>query len=154
MEDTQGRNTRNLAQDQILCATDDEADGLYLIHSGRLMVFVTSGTVVTPLAILGPGEYFGEMSFFDHQPRSANVVAMEDTVLVKLSIDNLEKQFPSWLHLVAKSMAIKLRESSDLIRQKGIRRKNVRSIKPLSIEEQRHYYKALQDYLKRPAIPS
>ena len=143
----QGPNTTNSAKDQLMCASGDEADGLYMIHSGKLMVFATSGTQVTPLAILEKGEYFGEMSFFDHKNRSANVIALEDTDLVKLSIDNLEDQFPDWLLKVASSMVKKLRKSSDLIRQKGIRRKNVQSIKPLSIEEQRHYYKILQDYL-------
>jgi CRP/FNR family cyclic AMP-dependent transcriptional regulator len=145
----QGPSTRELMKDQIMCATGEKFDGLYLIHSGKLMVFVTSGTQVTPLAILSAGEYFGEMSFFDDSPRSANVIAIEETSVVKLTIDDAQNKFPKWLHQIASSMVGKLRESSDIIRQKGIRKKNVETIKPLSIDEQRHYYGVLQDYLKK-----
>ena len=144
----QGPNARDLAKDQMVCAMGERPDNLYYIHSGKLMVFATSGTQVTPLATIGAGEYFGEMSFFDNAPRSAHVIATEETSLVRLSIENLDEQFPSWLFRVAGSMVKKLRYSSDLIRQKGIRRKNVTSIQPLTIDEQRHYYQILQDYLK------
>ena len=143
-----GPSTRELKKDQIMCATGEKPDGLYLIHSGKLMVFVTSGTQVTPLAILSAGEYFGEMSFFDKSPRSANVIAIEDTSVVKISVDDIGNKFPKWLYQIANSMAGKLRESSEIIRKKGIRKKNVETIKPLSIDEQRHYYAALQEYLK------
>jgi CRP-like cAMP-binding protein len=144
-----GPNTSIIKKDQMLCATGEKTDHLYMIHSGELMVFANNGTLVTPLAIIKEGEYFGEMSFFDHHPRSANVIALKDTTLIRLSIDNLEEQFPDWLLKIASSMVKKLRKSSDLIRQKGIRRQNVESIKPLSIDEQRHYYKVLQDYLAK-----
>ena len=141
--------TKNISKDQIMCATGETPDGLFLINSGKIMVFVVSGTKVTPLAILTEGEYFGEMSFFDHAPRSANVVALEDTLLTKLTIDEKSNKLPQWLHHIAKSMVKELRESSDIIRQKGIRKQNVETIKPLSIEEQRHYYGLLQDYLAK-----
>ena len=37
------------------------------------------------IADLGPGEFFGEMSVLDSAPRSANVIAKEDTVCLVLS---------------------------------------------------------------------
>lgn len=145
--DVEGPNSIKLKKDQIMCAAGEQDHGLYMIHSGSLMVFGVNGTVVTPLAILKEGQYFGEMSFFDHQPRSANVVALESTSLVKLTIDKVEDQIPSWLSRIAQSMARKLRESSELISQKGIRKKNVKTLKPLTIDEQRHYFQLLQEYL-------
>lgn len=144
-----GASSKKLKKDQIMCATGEKFDGLYLIHSGKLMVFVTSGTQVTPLAFLGDGEYFGEMSFFDHSPRSANVIALEDTSVVKLTIDDTKNNFPKWLHQITSSMVTKLRESSEIIRTKGIRKKNVETIKPLTIDQQRHFYSCLQDYLSK-----
>ncbi len=59
---------------------------LYVIRSGRMHV-VREGdqghSVV--LATLGPGEFFGELSVIDQQPRVANVVAIEPTRCLALA---------------------------------------------------------------------
>src|SRR3712207_7374047 len=43
------------------------------------------------LAILGPGQMFGELSLFDPGPRSATVTAVTDTSFFSLSHDDLLK---------------------------------------------------------------
>jgi CRP/FNR family transcriptional regulator, cyclic AMP receptor protein len=58
-----------------------KGDGLYLILDGRTEV--RRGTRV--LARLGSGQFFGEMSLFDDQPRSADVVAQRPSRLAVLS---------------------------------------------------------------------
>jgi len=142
-----GPLTKSLKKGEMICVAGEQNSDLYIIHAGKLMVFVTDGTKVTPLAYLGEGEYLGELSFFDHEPRSAHVMCVEDSTLVQIPVSEINKQFPPWLVTIANSITHKLRKSSDLIRQKGIRRKNVESIKPLSIEEQREAYQSLQEYL-------
>lgn len=139
-----GPMTVDLKKDQLICRAGDEEADLFIIHSGRLMVFVMNGTQVTPLAFLGEGEYLGELSFFDHQKRSAYVVAVEDSTLIQIPTSELERQFPPWLILMARHITHKLRVTDELIRKKGIRKKNVEGIKPLSIEEQRHYAELLK----------
>lgn len=147
-----GPLTRQMTKGDMVCAAGEHDSSLYIIHSGKLLVFVTDGTKVTPLAYLGDGEYLGELSFFDGQPRSAHVVCIEDTTLIEIPITEKAKQFPPWLITMAQSITHKLRASSELIRQKGIRKKNVETIKPLSIEEQREYYGHLQKYLETNPI--
>lgn len=58
---------------------------LYVVRSGRVRVVrdQPSGATVT-LAVLGPGEFFGELSIFDGEKRSATVIAAEDTETVTL----------------------------------------------------------------------
>jgi len=53
---------------------------LHVIRSGRVNVVreSESGEAIV-LASLGPGEYFGELSLFDSGPRSATVIAAEQT---------------------------------------------------------------------------
>lgn len=59
-----------------------EAADVYLIETGRMTVslFSKQGRE-TLLREMGPGQIFGELSAIDGQPRSANVTAVEDSVL-------------------------------------------------------------------------
>jgi len=59
----------------------DGGNGLYLILEGAAEV--RRGNRV--LARLGAGQFFGEMSLFDNQPRSADVVAVRPSKLAVLS---------------------------------------------------------------------
>lgn len=133
--------TITLQKDEFLCRSGDEDNDLFQIQKGKMLVFVLKGSQVTPLAELGAGEYVGELSYFDHQPKSAFVVATEKTVLSKMPEDLLDKHFPPWLKTLAVHMTKKLRQTDELIRKKGIKKKNLDGIKPLSIEEQSHYFK-------------
>jgi CRP/FNR family transcriptional regulator, cyclic AMP receptor protein len=63
-------------------------EALYLILSGAVKVQVDhpDGTEVT-VALLGPGDTVGEMSLVEEAERSANVVALEETVLLWMDRD-------------------------------------------------------------------
>lgn len=133
-----------LESDQFLCQAGDTDADMYKITDGELLVFVIKGSQVTPLAYLGPGEFVGELSYFDHQPKSAYVIATQETHLIKIPNKLVDKHFPEWMKRLAVDITGKLRATDELIRQKGIRRKKAEGIKPLSIEEQSHYYKLTQ----------
>ena len=45
-----------------------------------------------PVARLDPGEHFGELSLIDEQPRSAHVIAMEDTNVLVLRSDDFRRR--------------------------------------------------------------
>lgn len=130
----------NVAKDELICKEGDLTRDLYKIVSGELLICSRKNYMVTPIAYLTDGAYFGEFSFFDGQLRSANVIATEDTTLIKIPLAELKKQFPRWLLLTSKSMTKKLRLMDDAIRNKGIKKRNVDNIKPLSSEEQKRYF--------------
>lgn len=132
-----------IPKDYVLCREGDTDTDLYLVMSGKLLICSRSGRMVTPIAHLSKDEYFGEMSFFDGRSRSADVIALEETTLIKVSSQDLKVQMPTWLLVLAKQMTNKLREIDSVIRDKGIKRKKAKSMKPLSIEEQRHYFQLL-----------
>lgn len=71
----------------------DPGDAMYLVLEGELRVRLMISGRETILATLGLGEFFGEMSLFDHGPRSADVVANKDSVLLKISSASFEKLF-------------------------------------------------------------
>ncbi len=66
----------------------DPGDGMYFIVSGTVHIEKRTGGKTKgrkTLAILEPGEYFGEMALFDQQPRSATAVARGATRTLRLS---------------------------------------------------------------------
>jgi CRP/FNR family cyclic AMP-dependent transcriptional regulator len=70
---------RTFPRRAIIVTEGDETDSLYVVLSGKARVYVADdkGREVQ-LNQLGPGEYFGEVTL-DGGPRSASVVAIEDT---------------------------------------------------------------------------
>lgn len=68
-------------------AQGDFGDALYVIASGRLKVHI--GDKV--LAELGERQVVGEMAALDPEPRSASVTAVEDSILLRMSSDALER---------------------------------------------------------------
>jgi CRP/FNR family cyclic AMP-dependent transcriptional regulator len=70
----------------------DATDSLYIVLSGRLKVLMSdSDGKEVILAILGPGEFFGEMGLIDDAPRSASVVAIEACELLSIAKRDFKK---------------------------------------------------------------
>ena len=60
--------------------------GLYIIVSGKVkIVKKTADGDELEIAVHGPGEFFGEMTVLDSAPRSASVIALEDTECLHLT---------------------------------------------------------------------
>jgi CRP-like cAMP-binding protein len=64
---------------------------MYLILEGELRVRQMSNGKETVLVTLHAGEFFGDISLFDHGPRSADVVANNPSVLLKVSTTNFQR---------------------------------------------------------------
>lgn len=63
----------------------DRPDGMYVVLSGKVRVFREREGHETTLAVLNPGDFFGEMGLFDGRPRSATVVAVTPVELRHIS---------------------------------------------------------------------
>jgi CRP/FNR family transcriptional regulator, cyclic AMP receptor protein len=80
-----GLPTRAYVADEVIFREGDKAEALFVVQSGSVEIHAGHRVV----AILGPGEFFGEMSLVDPAPRSGTAVAVTDVTLVPVS----EKQF-------------------------------------------------------------
>jgi CRP/FNR family cyclic AMP-dependent transcriptional regulator len=86
---------------------------------GREFFFIVDGTATVKahgrkVATLGPGNYFGELSLLDHQPRSATVVSDTDMVLLVLDqrrFNGLLDEMPTLAHKLLAAMARRIREA-------------------------------------------
>lgn len=77
-----------------LVTENDLSRKMFIIKEGKARVFKNYNGRRLTLAILGQGEVFGEMSFFDGEPRSASVEALTDLVAIVVDGEHVQKQLP------------------------------------------------------------
>ena len=97
----------------------DPTDALYIVISGRLKVMMSDdeGREVI-LAILGQGEFFGEMGLIDEAPRSATVIAIEPCELLTINKMDFKKCLAENFEIgvgVMKGLVKRLREAGKKI---------------------------------------
>ncbi|MBU6260830.1 MAG: patatin-like phospholipase family protein [Burkholderiales bacterium] len=75
---------QRLAGGQTLMRQGEPGDALYLLISGRLRVYIEDDGERRVVREVARGEVVGEMSLITEAPRSATLVAIRDSVLVRL----------------------------------------------------------------------
>jgi len=120
----QGASDESVAR---LCAVTGEVEyeeGQFIVRQGQvgsgLYIIVSGGArVVTgshELARLGPGDFFGELTVIDQQPRAASVQATSSTVCLAIaSWDLLEllKSDPALALNLIRGLAARVREQTE-----------------------------------------
>ncbi len=96
-------------------------DRLYIIDSGQVAVSLMNenGEKVT-IDVMGPGDYFGEMSLFDGGPRSATVTSVEPTHAYSVAHDQIHELLIRRPHMaqdVIKGMVRRFRRTGDFLRR-------------------------------------
>lgn len=66
------------ARGEVITRQGQQAHWLYCILDGQVSVRVAVDGLETEVAVLGPGEVFGEMSLLTGEPRAASAVAISD----------------------------------------------------------------------------
>ena len=96
----------------------DTGLGMFILLSGRVEVTKRQAGSPVQLAVLGPGEFAGEMSLIDDQPRSASVRALEPVdclVLTRAHFYHLTRQMPEFLWDMMPAMVGRIRRTSERI---------------------------------------
>ncbi len=76
---------KRCSRGELVVREGDQGDVLYLVLDGELSVLKGMGTRhEMKLATIASSDFFGEMALFDRQPRSASVVAQNDTHLLMI----------------------------------------------------------------------
>ncbi len=113
---------KKYSRGEIIFSEDSEADGMYIIQSGRVRVFKTASCdekTEIELCTLGPKAMFGEMAMIDDNPRSASVQALVPTVCMVITRNVFEEQLqhiPVWMVNMIKILVTRLRETNDKLR--------------------------------------
>ena len=94
------------------------AETMYVILSGRVEVIKNRKGLITKLATLEEGDFFGEMSLFDNKPRSATVKALGDIRLLEIGKNKLLKSImadPALAFKMLEKMGSRIRRQDDRI---------------------------------------
>jgi CRP-like cAMP-binding protein len=109
----------SLGRGEQLFDEGDRGDRLYVIVEGKIKLGRTSGDGrENLLAILGPGEMFGELSLFDPGPRTAAATSVSDSRLVGLGHDALQPwllRHPEVAQQLLKALALRLRRTNEAL---------------------------------------
>ena len=102
----------------ILHEGGDDAHMILIIQGRVDIVKEDNSKVQKPIATLGPGRTFGEMSLIDGEPRSASAMAASDVLLFILSKDSFVRLTENSPHLalcfvlkISKLMSYRLRQT-------------------------------------------
>jgi CRP-like cAMP-binding protein len=71
----------------------EHGDALFMVLEGEVRARVMIGGKESTLTTMGVGECFGELAVVDQGPRSADVIANQPSVLIKVSEAALRKMF-------------------------------------------------------------
>jgi CRP/FNR family transcriptional regulator/CRP/FNR family cyclic AMP-dependent transcriptional regulator len=119
---------KNYNRDEtVVLEGDDSVQALYLIATGSVQVYMTGiDGRETILSFLERGDFFGEMSLIDGEPRSASVRTVTDATLLVIHRE-------SFLSLLRKSPEIAMALMSELCKRLRKANKQIGSLSTMSV---------------------
>jgi len=111
---------RTFARNEVVFHQGDPAEAMHVVWNGRFAVRIRSAIGdATTVAILGPGEAFGELALLeDDSERSATVVALERAEtrsIARSDFTKLRSEQPQVNELLLRLLARRLRRTNDLL---------------------------------------
>jgi CRP/FNR family transcriptional regulator, cyclic AMP receptor protein len=104
------------AQGQAIVRQGEMGDCMYVVQSGRVeVVQATTGGGEQRLRLLSEGDFFGEMSIFEHEVRSATVRACGEARVLKVDKRTLlrrMKEDPTLAFAILETMSRRIRSLS------------------------------------------
>jgi CRP-like cAMP-binding protein len=98
--------------DHVIARQGEVGTGFFMVASGGVRVVRDGETI----AMLGPGDFFGELSVLDGQPRTAQVIATEPTVCLALASWDFEavvREEPAVALAIMRGLAGRLRRLTE-----------------------------------------
>ena len=74
----------------VLFREGDPGEKMFLIRAGKVNIVKRISDSEITLAVLGPGEFFGEMALLEKLPRSASATVAEDAQLIEIEQEHFD----------------------------------------------------------------
>lgn len=130
--------SRVYAPNEAIVRQGKEGNSMFVILRGSVRVQIPEGTYQKTLNKLGKDDFFGEMSLLTGEPRSASVIAEEETEVLQIKKDALKPIFENNPDLV-KTIVELIEERRDLLS----------TIEEINLEESMHARKGVMGSIKK-----
>jgi CRP/FNR family transcriptional regulator, cyclic AMP receptor protein len=108
-------SAKKYRKNNLIIFEEDEGQVLFIIRTGRVKISrINSSGEEVILAILGPADFFGELSIIDGGPRSATVTSLDEVELLSLRRNDtfdILHTYPSVSISLLKLMAGRIRKT-------------------------------------------
>lgn len=94
--------TRTYPKDTMIFSESQPGQELYIIQKGSVKITKIVNDNEQLLALLKPGDIFGEMSLLENKPRSASAIAHDETVLMAVNNANFNRMVSSQPQIITK----------------------------------------------------
>lgn len=89
----QAATSHVFAPGETVIRAGDPGSSMFVVHNGRVSVQVSENGRPRTVATLSDGAFFGEMALFTGEPRTANVIALEETEVLEIGHAAMKKVF-------------------------------------------------------------
>jgi len=108
---------------EIIVRQGDAGDCMYVIQAGQVEVLQEKNDKEVRLAVLGEGDFFGEMALFEHEVRSATVRALGEVRVLTIDKRTFLRRIhedPSLAFRIVQKMSGRIRElNTEVVRLKA-----------------------------------
>jgi len=117
---------------EIVFREGDPGKALFIVLDGKISIARAADGFEKPLALLGPGAYFGELALIDDQPRFAGARTDEDSLLLILYKSHFDDLIEGHKALAIKVMENLLKTLAGYVRSEQTRG-SLRAAKPAAV---------------------
>jgi CRP/FNR family cyclic AMP-dependent transcriptional regulator len=103
-------------------------DEMYLIRSGKIKIVKDLEGTTKTLAIIGEGEFFGEMALLDKSPRSASAIAETDARLIIVDRDAFLSSVNKnpFIKYIIETLTTRLRKTNNMLKYFSVPNEKIR----------------------------
>jgi small-conductance mechanosensitive channel/CRP-like cAMP-binding protein len=89
----QAASSHVFAPGETVIRAGDPGSSMFVVHNGRVDVQLNENGRARTVATLSEGAFFGEMALFTGEPRTANIVALEETEVLEIGHAAMKQVF-------------------------------------------------------------
>ena len=105
---------KKLKMGDMLMKIGDAAEQIYILKKGRLQAYhINEKDQKVILGEISPGEFVGEMAYFNDEPRSASVMALEESEVFEIPVKTFDRviyQKPAWAMKMIETLSKRLKK--------------------------------------------
>jgi len=90
---TEASNSHVFAPGEYVIRAGEAGSSMFVVHRGSVKVQINDNGTSRSVAVLQEGDFFGEMALFTGEPRTANIVAAEETEVLEIGHEAVKHLF-------------------------------------------------------------